>query len=65
MAHSIGSGADLRHGVLLDFAVGCAVAVVAAVIWRLVRLVAAARARPRAGALLPDRAGRVSFRGGS
>jgi len=65
LARSIGSGADQRHGVLLGVALGCAAAVVAALIWR---LVAAARALPRAqraGALLPDRAGRVSFRGGS
>jgi predicted ferric reductase len=55
LAHSIGSGADLRHGALLGFALGCALAVVAAVTWR---LVATARALPRAqraGALLPDR----------
>jgi methionine sulfoxide reductase heme-binding subunit len=65
LAHSIGSGADLRHGALLDFALGCAFAVAVALIWR---LVATARALPRAqraGALLPDRGGRVSFRGGS
>ena len=60
LAHSIGSGADLQHGALLDFALGCAFAVAVALTWR---LVAAARALPRAqraGALLPDPAGRAS-----
>jgi DMSO/TMAO reductase YedYZ heme-binding membrane subunit len=44
-AHSIGSSRDLQHGWLLDLAVGCALAVAAAVIWRLAH---AARQLPRA-----------------
>jgi sulfoxide reductase heme-binding subunit YedZ len=44
-AHSVGSSADMRHGWLFDLALGCAVAVVAAVIWRLAH---AARQLPRA-----------------
>ena len=34
-AHSIGSSRDLQHGWMLDLAVGCALIVAAAVIWRL------------------------------
>jgi sulfoxide reductase heme-binding subunit YedZ len=34
-AHSLGVGAGLRFGQLFDLALGCAVAVIAAVIWRL------------------------------
>jgi methionine sulfoxide reductase heme-binding subunit len=44
-AHSIGSSRDLQHGWLLDLAVGCALVVGAAVIWRLAH---AARQLPRA-----------------
>jgi predicted ferric reductase len=44
-AHSIGSSRDLQHGWLLDLAVGCALVVAAAVIWRLAH---AARQLPRA-----------------
>jgi methionine sulfoxide reductase heme-binding subunit len=44
-AHSIGSSRDLQHGWMLDLAVGCALVVVAAVIWR---LASAARQLPRA-----------------
>ena len=45
-AHSIGSSNDLRQGWMLDMAIGCAVIVAAAVIWRLAH---AARQIPRAG----------------
>ena len=45
-AHSIGSSKDLQQGWMLGLAVGCAVIVVAAVIWRLAH---AARQVPRAG----------------
>jgi len=45
-AHSIGSSTDLQHGWMLGLAVGCAVIVAAAVIWRLAH---AARQVPRAG----------------
>jgi methionine sulfoxide reductase heme-binding subunit len=44
-AHSIGSSRDLQHGWLLDLAVGCALVVGAAAIWRLAH---AARQLPRA-----------------
>ena len=45
-AHSIGSSSDLQRGWMLDMAIGCAVIVAAAVIWRLAH---AARQIPRAG----------------
>ena len=45
-AHSIGSSKDLQQGWMLDMAVGCALIVVAAVVWRLAH---AARQVPRAG----------------
>jgi methionine sulfoxide reductase heme-binding subunit len=45
-AHSIGSSKDLQQGWLLDMAIGCAVIVAAAVVWRLAH---AARQVPRAG----------------
>ncbi len=45
-AHSIGSSKDLQQGWMLDMAIGCAVIVAAAVIWRLAH---AARQVPRAG----------------
>jgi len=45
-AHSIGSSRDLQQGWLLDLAIGCALLVAAAVIWRLAH---AARQVPRAG----------------
>jgi len=44
-AHSIGSSKDLQQGWMLDLAVGCALIVAAAAIWRLVN---AARQVPRA-----------------
>jgi len=44
-AHSIGSSKDLQQGWMLDMAIGCAVIVAAAVIWRLAH---AARQIPRA-----------------
>jgi sulfoxide reductase heme-binding subunit YedZ len=44
-AHSIGSSRDLQQGWLLCLAIGCAVIVAAAVVWRLVQ---AARQVPRA-----------------
>ena len=45
-AHSIGSSKDLQQGWMLDLAIGCAMIVAAAVIWRLAH---AARQVPRAG----------------
>jgi sulfoxide reductase heme-binding subunit YedZ len=45
-AHSIGSSKDLQHGWMLYMAVGCALIVAAAVVWRLAH---AARQVPRAG----------------
>jgi methionine sulfoxide reductase heme-binding subunit len=45
-AHSIGSSKDLQQGWMLYMAVGCALIVAAAVIWRLAH---AARQVPRAG----------------
>ena len=45
-AHGIGSSKDLQQGWMLDMAIGCAMIVAAAVIWRLVH---AARQVPRAG----------------
>ncbi len=45
LLHSIYSSGDLRHGVLLDLSLGCAMIVGAAVIWRLVSVV---RRLPRA-----------------
>ena len=45
-AHSIGSSQDLQQGWMLDMAIGCALIVAAAVIWRLAH---AARQVPRAG----------------
>jgi len=45
-AHSIGSGKDLQQGWMLDMAIGCAIIVAAAVVWRLAH---AARQVPRAG----------------
>jgi len=44
-AHSIGSSRDLQHGWLLYLAVACALAVAAAIVWR---LASAARQLPRA-----------------
>jgi DMSO/TMAO reductase YedYZ heme-binding membrane subunit len=44
--HSIGSSKDLQQGWMLDVAIGCAMIVLAAVIWRLAH---AARQVPRAG----------------
>ena len=44
-AHSIGSSKDLQQGWMLDLAIGCALIVAAAVIWRLAH---AARQVPRA-----------------
>src|SRR6202020_1436621 len=43
--HSFFSSGDLQHGILLVIAVGCAIAVVGAIVWR---LAAAAREGPRA-----------------
>jgi predicted ferric reductase len=57
--HSIYSSKDLQHGPLLIFAILCALAVVAAVVWR---LAAAAREVPRAQrvrALMSGPAGRT------
>jgi sulfoxide reductase heme-binding subunit YedZ len=45
-AHSIGSSRDLQQGWMLDMAIGCALIVAAAVVWRLAH---AARQVPRAG----------------
>ena len=45
-AHSIGSSTDLQHGWMLDLAIGCAMIVAVAVIWRLAH---AAQQVPRAG----------------
>jgi sulfoxide reductase heme-binding subunit YedZ len=45
-AHSIGSSKDLQQGWMLDLAIGCALIVAAAVVWRLAH---AARQVPRAG----------------
>ena len=45
-AHSIGSSKDLQQGWMLGLAVGCALVVAAAVVWRLAH---AARQVPRAG----------------
>jgi methionine sulfoxide reductase heme-binding subunit len=45
LAHSIGSSRDLQQGWMLGLAVGCALLVLAAMIWR---LVGAARQLPRA-----------------
>ena len=45
-AHSIGSSRDLQQGWMLDLAIGCALLVAAAVIWRLAH---AATQVPRAG----------------
>ena len=45
-AHSIGSRHDLQQGWMLDMAIGCALIVAAAVVWRLAH---AARQVPRAG----------------
>ncbi len=45
-AHSIGSSKDLQQGWMLVLAVGCAMIIVAAVVWRLAH---AARQVPRAG----------------
>ncbi len=44
-AHSIGSSRDLQHGWMLDLGIACALAVTAALIWR---LASAARQIPRA-----------------
>ena len=44
--HSIGSSKDLQQGWMLDLAIGCALIVTAAIIWRLAH---AARRVPRAG----------------
>jgi methionine sulfoxide reductase heme-binding subunit len=44
--HSIGSSRDLQQGWMLDMAIGCALIVAAAVVWRLAH---AARQVPRAG----------------
>jgi sulfoxide reductase heme-binding subunit YedZ len=44
-SHSLGAGADLRQGWLLDVALGCALLVLAAATWR---VAAAARQVPRA-----------------
>src|ERR1700760_4727084 len=45
-AHSLGSSKDLQQGWMLVLAIGCAMIVVAAVVWRLAH---AARQVPRAG----------------
>ena len=45
-AHSIGSSKDLQQGWMLGLAIGCAIIVAAAVVWRLAH---AARQVPRAG----------------
>jgi DMSO/TMAO reductase YedYZ heme-binding membrane subunit len=61
-AHSIGSSKDLQHGTLLALALGCALAVAAAVLYRLVR---AARQVPRAGrvaAILQDHRGHKDYK---
>jgi sulfoxide reductase heme-binding subunit YedZ len=60
--HSVSASTDLRHGVLFLLAVGCGLAVAAAVIWR---LSAAARDVPRAervGLLMDAVHGRASLR---
>jgi methionine sulfoxide reductase heme-binding subunit len=44
LLHSVSSSKDLRHGVLLYLAIGCAVAVAGAVIWRIAQ---AGRELPR------------------
>jgi len=44
--HGLGAARDLRHGLPLDLAVGCALVLAAAVSWR---LAGAARQTPRAG----------------
>jgi len=44
--HGVAAARDLRHGLLLDLAVGCALLLTAAVSWR---LASAARQTPRAG----------------
>jgi predicted ferric reductase len=46
LAHSIGSSRDLQHGWMLGLGIACALAVTAAIIWR---LASAARQLPRAG----------------
>jgi sulfoxide reductase heme-binding subunit YedZ len=54
LAHSIGSSRDLQHGWMLDLGIACALAVTAAIIWR---LASAARQIPRA-ARVPAALGR-------
>ncbi|HWG65140.1 MAG TPA: ferric reductase-like transmembrane domain-containing protein [Streptosporangiaceae bacterium] len=60
-AHSLGSSTDLLHGGLLDLAVACALAVGAAVVWRMAK---AAQAIPRAerAAIVLSRSTRIHRR---
>lgn len=55
VAHSIGSGTDLRHGLFLGLTIICIAAVAAALAWRLARSAAAARSRGFPG--VPEPAG--------
>ncbi len=52
MAHSIGIGTGMRAGRLLDLAIACIVAVVAAAAWRLIATVRGSGARRRAPVII-------------
>jgi len=52
LAHSLGASTDLRHGGLLDLAVGCCLVVAAAVAWRLAGAARSAPVAHRAAAVL-------------
>jgi hypothetical protein len=57
-AHSIGASSDLQSGLLLALAVGCAVALAAALAWRLVSMAREVPRAERVSAMLAAASGR-------
>jgi len=55
LAHSLGASTDARHGVLLDLAIGCALAVAAAAAWRVLGRAAQTPVAHRPAAVLAGR----------
>jgi predicted ferric reductase len=58
-AHSIGASSDLQSGLLLALAVGCAVALAAALAWRLVSMAREVPRAERVSAMLAAASGRA------
>jgi ferredoxin len=66
LAHSFGTGSGMRSGGLLDLAIGCAIAVLAAAGWRLASaLRRAVPAPPTPSGLVRPPLGRIRFQGSS